>query len=175
MFKNLLKKSFALLAVCVVSLGTETAASETSEWSLYLWSNTTSSGSEAGSFESTPDENVFILKNCNLTESGITYCIHDAAWSKMYGWSADRDGVVSAIGETVPVGETTQASGWCSLPPFNYDVVFDLGAKTVLFTPHAEDGDKRVSILGDSYSTMVGWMTPSSNNLLLLGGNSYMA
>ncbi len=72
MFKNLLKKSFALLAVCVVSLGTETAASETSEWSLYLWSNTTSSGSEAGSFESTPDENVFILKNCNLTESGIT-------------------------------------------------------------------------------------------------------
>lgn len=70
---------------------------------------------------------------------------------------------MSAIGETVPVGETTQASGWCSLSPFNYDVVFDLGAKTVLFTPHAEDGDKRVSILGDSYSTMVGWMTPSSN------------
>lgn len=132
-------------------------------WSLYVWDYNGGTGKDYGPFNATGTENVLVLPEVTMPDPA-QYCVHNADWSIQYGWAKDAAATVSAMHEPAQLGITTSTSGWSSLPAFTYDVTFDVSALTISFAPHVGEGVKRVSILGDSYSTFYpGWLTPSSN------------
>lgn len=150
----------SLLFISLVSCLHAQAAD--SGWYLYIWSDTSSSGSDVGQFQTTGIDGVYVLEGLTTTESGLKYCIHNSAWSTCYGWS-DEGGAVNDIGTACKLAVTTQANGWLNIHPGNYDVTWNENDQTVRFDVHCPDGYKRISVLGDSYSTMSGWLTPSTN------------
>ena len=161
--------SFILTTIALIMPSMVSAAD--SGWYLYIWSETSNSGSDLGQFQTTATDGLFVLKGITTTETGLKYCIRNSDWSACYGWSEGTDGSVSATGTDVVLGSTSTASGWLGLPAGNYDVTFNLTNLTIRFDEHQ---GKKVSILGDSYSTMQGSLTPETNAYwYTLGANAY--
>ena len=157
-----MKRIYTFLALISLALS---AVAANSGWYLYVWSDASNSGSDVGQFVTTGNSGVYLLENYSITEQGLKYCIHNASWSAMYGWSAGNEGVVTSTGVDVQLGSTTSASGWLSLSNGAYDVTFNENDLTIRFDVHkaGPSSNKKVSILGDSYSTFEGYLTPSTN------------
>lgn len=157
-----MKKIFSLFFALFMSLD---ALGANSGWSLYVWSDASSSGSDVGHFQTTGTSGVYTLTGYTISEQGLKFCIHDSSWSSMYGWQAGNEGVVTSTGVAVQLGTTTGATGWLNLANGNYDVTFNQNELTIRFDVHQESAStaKKVSILGDSYSTFEGYLTPSTN------------
>lgn len=159
-----MRLKWIVLATIIFSmLGSNVCLAANADWYLYVWSDASNSGEDFGPFQTTSSSNVFLLEGLTITETGLKFCVHNSDWSSMYGWSQGNEGVVSGISETIALGATTSASGWLAIPAYIYDVTFNTSEPSICFTTHTDTGQKRVSILGDSYSTFYGWMTPSTN------------
>lgn len=87
------------------------SAGDAVDWYLYFYSEQYNINDNVGQFIETGTTDVYILKNCQVTESGINFCIHNQSWSTSYGWSKGEEGVVKEIGSEVPLGPTTSANG----------------------------------------------------------------
>ena len=104
-------------------------------WSLYTWSYTTESGGDIATFESTDNEQIFVIDSCVIAEQGIGFSVHTADWSTQYGWSDEGGGVVST-GVAVQLAFSNGATGWLDLPAGAYDVIFDLSVPSIRFDNH---------------------------------------
>lgn len=104
-------------------------------WSLYLWSYTTESGSDIATFESTDNENIFVIDSCVISEQGLGFSVHSADWFAQYGWS-DAGGSVVSTGVAVQLAPSNGATGWMELPVGAYDVTFDLSVPSIRFDAH---------------------------------------
>lgn len=136
------------------------------DWYLYIWSDTNNSGYEAGQFQPTTTNGMYVLEGLQTAESGLKFCIHDAAWATIYGWSTGSEGSVSYTDTEVSLGTTTSANGYLGLSAGTYDVTFNALKPSVQFNtpvPAVGTGTKKVSILGDSYSTYYGYLRPYTN------------
>lgn len=152
---------FALSCICL-------QMQAQSNWMLYVWSDAAYAADanyqgETHPLQSTSAEGIFTIEGLNVSEFNLKYCVTDVDWTTIYGWSEEASGIVVDPGQEVVMGITNQASGWLNIHPGSYDVTFDEVRKTIRFDVHAPEGYKRVSVLGDSYSTMYGWITPSTN------------
>ena len=161
-----MKRFLSLLLV--VFMATVAMHGANSGWYLYIWSDASSSGGDLGQFQTTSTNNVFTLENVTISEGSLKFCVRNSSWSTMYGWSQGTEGSVTSSGTDVALGSTSSASGWLDITPGDYDVTFNLTALTIRFDVHSSGGDdpataKKVSILGDSYSTFAGYLTPSTN------------
>lgn len=105
-------------------------------WTLYFWSGTHVVDGDAGSFVSTSDASVFVLKNCAVPAEGINFCVHNGDWSVQYGWKSES---VSATGVDVALATANQANGWLALPAGSYDVTFNSSALTIRFDTVSEE------------------------------------
>ena len=132
------------------------------EWALYFYSESADLNGDAGIFNPTSTEGIYILEGVEVTASGIAFGIHDSSWAATYGWS-DEGGAVTDIGTAYKLAVSTQANGWLAAHPGNYNVTWNENDNTIKFDVHCPKGYERVSVLGDSYSTMWGWMTPNDN------------
>ena len=150
-----MKKLLLLLAFLGTSLSQMLAAD--SEWMFYVYESST--GSDLGTFQTTSNPNVFKLRNVTIPNSGagFSFMIRKSNWTG-YGWGTEA---VAATGVAYSVAAATTASGWSTLAAGAYDITFNLSNLTIRFDVHSDK--KRVSILGDSYSTMEGQLTPSTN------------
>ena len=139
------------------------AMAANSIWSFYFYDTNTGNGGDLGTFQTTSTSNVFLLENVeiNYNGTGFQFWIHDSSWSTSYGWYE----TVANTGQAYTVAAGGGA-GWSSLPVGTYDITFNYTNNTVQFDVHSSGGTttvKKVSILGDSYSTFYGYMTPSDN------------
>lgn len=126
-----MKKIYAILMMALMVMTTSAA---TADWYLYTWSDTQNAGGEAGQFQTTGTDGVFLLEGCNIGEEGVKFCIHNAAWSEMYGWSDDEGGgSVETTDKAVKLASATGANGWIALPTGNYDVTWNANDKTITF------------------------------------------
>lgn len=153
---------YIILIVLCGLWSTMSVHAASADWHLYYWSNATYSGGELGQFETTDDANVFVARNVQVPQKGVNFCIHNAAWTSVYGWSEAAQAIVNGV-NPVQLGVTTNASGWLNLPTISYDVVWNTADHTIAFTPHVAEGVKRVSVLGDSFGTFSTWVTPADN------------
>ena len=159
-----MKKVLLLLAFWGASLSQMLAAD--SDWYLYIWSDTNNSGGDVGQFQTTSQDGICLLEGVTTTENCLKYCIHNSAWSISYGWSTGSEGSVSYTGTEVALGTTSGATGWLGLDAGTYDVTFNVNTPSVQFdmpVPTVGNGTKKVSILGDSYSTYYGYLRPYTN------------
>lgn len=116
------------------------AASSTSvnaDWFIYYWDDAASAGGELGQFKTTDADGVFRLENLELTnESGVKFCIHNAAWDKTYGWGwaeGTEGGSVTEAGVDVQLEASNTASAWLGLPVGKYNVTWNATALTIRF------------------------------------------
>ena len=159
-----MRNLLSLLFISMVSCLHVQAAD--SGWYLYIWSDTNNSGGDVGQFQTTGIEGVYVLEGVTTTESGLKYCIHNSGWGTTYGWSDGSEGSVSYTGMEVVLGTTSGATGWLGLAAGTYDVTFKLNTPSVQFdtpVPAVGNGSKKVSILGDSYSTYYGYLWLHTN------------
>ena len=111
------------------------------DWYLYLYSNSSHSGTDVGTFEFTGTQNIFVLDNCEIPEYGMKFCIHDEDWVTKYGWS-EEGGNVTETGVDVQLAPAESATGWIALPEGQYKVTFNSEALTIRFdTIDEEEGD----------------------------------
>lgn len=156
-----MKRYLSILVMLAMAFG---AMAANSSWSFYFYDTTTGSGGDLGTFQTTSTSNVFLLENVEITATaGFQFWIHDSSWSTSYGWYE----TVANTGQAYTV-TTGNGAGWSSLPAGAYDITFNYTNKTVQFDVHSSGGGgtttvKKVSILGDSYSTFYGYLTPSDN------------
>ena len=158
-----MRKILSLLVLAAMSL---TVSAANADWYLYVWSDTSNSGSDVGQFQTTGIDGVYVLEGVTTTESGLKYCIHNSGWGTIYGWSTGSEGSVSYTGTEVALGTTSGVTGWLDLDAGTYDVTFKSGKPSVQFdtpVPAVGNGSKKVSILGDSYSTYYGYLRPYTN------------
>ena len=153
-------KTLAFLAA-ILSIFPLSAQADVS-WSLYFYSESAGLNGDAGSFGTTATNGVYRLENVSITASGIGFGVHNSDWTITYGWS-DEGRAVNDVGTACKLAVTGQANGWLNIHPGTYDVTWNVNNQTVRFDVHCPDGYKRISVLGDSYSTMSGWLTPSTN------------
>lgn len=141
------------------------AVAANSGWSLYIWSDASSSGGDVGQFQTTGTDGVYLLSKYEIAEQGLKFCVHNSSWSSMYGWSTGSEGIVTSTGTAVQLGSTSGATGWLNLSDGTYNVTFNENDLTIQFDSYQEGTttSKKVSILGDSYSTFEGYLTPSTN------------
>lgn len=123
-------KQLIFIAICL--WGSMAIKAASADWYLYFWSYTSESGGDAAQFETTDNANIFVINDLNVTEQGVGFCIHNATWSVMYGWS-DAGGSVTATGTAVTLATSTSASGWLNLPVGTYNVTFDASVPSVRF------------------------------------------
>ncbi len=158
-------------------------------WYLYVWSDTSNSGSDIGQFVTTNTENVFELNGITTTETGLKYCIHNSIWGTQYGWSKGNEGTVTATGVNVSLGPTSGATGWLGIEPGTYDVTFDANNFTIRFDVHYEDEGDNWYISGafnnygygnaftlsgtNAYEYVIDGFTLSSDDLDSYGGFSF--
>jgi len=102
----------------------------TTDWYLYFWSESNNLNSDAGQFTTTDQANIFVLPSCSVPAEGINFCVHNQAWSAVYGWDSEA---VTATGVAVSLATATQATGWLALPAGTYDVTFDLSVPSIRF------------------------------------------
>ena len=117
-------------------------AGDAIDWYLYFYSDQYNINGDVGQFVETGTPDVYLLKNCQVTESGIKFCIHNKSWSTSYGWSKGEEGIVKEIGIDFPLGITSSASGWIGIEAGTYDVTFNSASCTIRFdkvTPAARD------------------------------------
>ena len=126
-----MKKIYAFLMMAMIALTTSAA---NADWYLYIWSDTQNAGGDAGQFQTTDTDGVFLLEGCSIAEEGVKFCIRNAAWSEMYGWSDEEGGgSVEATDKAVKLAATTGANGWIALPAGNYNVTWNANDKTITF------------------------------------------
>lgn len=128
----MINRLYSIILVVFVTLSAKASSGETADWYLYYWSSANNTGGDFGQFVTTDDDNVFVLKNVIIAESGLSFCVRDGSWSTMYGWS-DEGGSVDATGKDVKLATATQATGWLALPEGTYDVTFDAANLTIRF------------------------------------------
>jgi len=134
----MMKKIYAILTMAMMAM---TASAATADWFLYIWSDNSNSGGDAGQFSTTDTEGVFLLEGCSITEEGVKFCVRNSAWSKMYGWSDEEGGgSVETAGVAVKLAAGTGANGWIALPVGNYDVTWNVNDKTITFTESSTTG-----------------------------------
>ena len=104
-------------------------------WSLYTWSYTTNSGGDIAQFETTDNENIFVIDSLVIEEQGLGFSVHTADWTTQYGWS-DIGGGVTSAGVAVQLAVSNGATGWLDLPAGAYDVIFDLSVPSIRFDTH---------------------------------------
>lgn len=127
-----MKKIYAILMMAMMAMTTSAA---TVDWYLYIWSDTQNAGGDAGQFQTTDTDGVFLLEGCSVTEEGVKFCIRNSAWSEMYGWSDEEGGgSVDATDKAVKLAAATGANGWIALPVGNYNVTWNANDKTITFT-----------------------------------------
>ena len=154
----------SLLVISLVSCLHVQAAD--SGWYLYIWNNSTNSGGNVGQFQTTGIDGVYVLEGVTTTESGLKFCIYKDWTDNCYGWSTGSEGYVQYVGTSVSLGHTKNATGTINLSAGTYDVTFNLNTPSVQFdspVPAVGNGSKKVSILGDSYSTYSGYLWLHSN------------
>ena len=139
-----MKKIYAILMMAMMALTTSAA---TADWYLYIWSDTSNSGGDAGQFQTTDTDGVFLLEGCGITEEGVKFCIRNSAWSEMYGWSDETGGgSVETTGTAIKLATATSANGWLALPVGTYDVTWNTNDKTIRF-----DASSATSVNADWY------------------------
>ena len=148
---------FALLIYIFIS-STATAFCATSDWFLYFWSNTSNAGGDVATFETTDNENIFVIDSCIISEQGIKFGVHNDDWSIQYGWS-EEGGNVTSTGQMITLAFSTGATGWCELPAGAYDVTFDYAVPSIRFDIHVDShvvnpGPSTVSFLRGADLTM---------------------
>lgn len=129
---KMINRLYSLILIVLVALSAKAASGETADWYLYYWSSANNTGGDFGQFVTTDDANVFVLKNVNIAENGLSFCVRNGAWSTVLGWS-DEGGSVNATGTDVKLATATQATGWLALPAGTYDVTFDAANLTIRF------------------------------------------
>ena len=126
-----MKKIYTFLMMAMMAMTTSAA---TADWYLYIWSDTQNAGGDAGQFQTTDTDGVFLLEGCSIAEEGVKFCIRNSAWSEMYGWSDEEGGgSVEAIDKAVKLAVATSANGWIALPVGNYNVTWNANDKTITF------------------------------------------
>lgn len=130
----------SILVMALMAL-TVCAAGETADWYLYIWSDTSNSGGDAGQFVTTDTEGVFLLEGCSIAEEGVKFCVRNGAWSAMYGWD-DEGGSVAAADTPVKLAVATGATGWLALPVGTYDVTWNANDLTITFTASSSTSAK---------------------------------
>ncbi|MBR2185561.1 MAG: glycosyl hydrolase 53 family protein [Prevotella sp.] len=118
------------------------SAGDAVDWYLYFYSDQYDINGDVGQFVETGTPDVFLLRNCQVTASGINFCIHNKSWSTSYGWSKGEEGIVKEISVDVPLGITSSASGWLEIEAGTYNVTFNSASSTIRFdkaTPAARD------------------------------------
>ena len=144
-----------------------------SGWYLYVWDYSTSAAASMSGqeFQTTSTSNVYVLESFEITSTqasgGLGLTIHDSGWSNQYGWTSSAGASITSTGTPVLMG-AGGSSKWCQLPEGTYDLTFNYNDLTLQFDVHTDSGGGtgevlKVSILGDSYSTFYGYMTPSDN------------
>ena len=106
-------------------------------WSLYTWSYTTNSGGDVATFETTDNENIFVIDSCIISQQGLGFSVHTDDWSIQYGWS-DEGGTVTSAGVSVQLATSSSATGWMEIPAGVYDVTFDLSVPSIRFDTHVD-------------------------------------
>ena len=164
--KSLLSILFTLVSAAMPL----TASAAGSGWYLYVWdvnanAAATTSGQE---FQTTSTDNVYTIESFVISSdqatNGLKLTIYDSGWSTQYGWTSSATGSITSTGATAAVG-SGGSNTWCQLPEGTYDITFNYAELTIQFNEHSGGTStaKKVSILGDSYSTMEGSLTPSTN------------
>ena len=120
--------------MAIAAIGTNAAPGENADWYFNSYQASEPWGSTgSGQFKTTDTDNVFLLEGLNITESGVSFCINNGAWSTMYGWS-DEGGSVDATDKAVKLAASTSANGWFALPAGKYDVTWDAANLTITFS-----------------------------------------
>ena len=156
-----MKKVLLLFTILVSCLSH--AKADNSEWIFYVYES--SAGKDIGTFQTTGTDNIFLLENAEISYSGsgFNFMIRNSSWGG-YGW-ADGQPVATA-GIEYTVATANNATGWATIPAGVYDITFNLANLTIKLDPKLQPvgtGTKKVSILGDSYSTIQGYLTPNTN------------
>lgn len=134
MIKKLLLSAVALIG----ALTSSAAAGDPVDWyfshSLNEWANIDANVQ----FVETETENLFVLKDFDVTTAGFAFKITNAAWSEYYGWSESVD----ATDKAFTLGAQAEGNGWAQLPIGTYDIYFDYSAdtKTIKFVATGETG-----------------------------------
>ncbi len=145
------------------------------DWYLYVYSEAFSLNGDLGQFKTTETEGVFVIDECNITEKGINFCIHDSSWSAVYGWS-DNGGAVSSTGTDCELGVSTTASAWLDLAAGNYQVTWNSNDKTVRFdSPYTGMTiiDMNTSGNATAYDMMGRKVSATHKGLVIVGGKKY--
>ena len=130
-----MKKIFSTIILMVFAvISANAAVGENADWYFSSYQAVDPWGSAgSGQFKTTDTDNVFLLEGLNITESGVSFCINNGAWSTMYGWS-DDGGSVDATDKAVKLAASTSANGWLALPAGKYDVTWDATNLTITFS-----------------------------------------
>ena len=143
-----------LLALCCLTALAANAAK--ADWYLYFYSGTYSLDGDAAQFETTDAADIVTINAVNVPASGINFCVHNSAWTSIYGW---KSAAVNTKGTAVELATASQATGWLELPAGSYSVTFNATALTIQFDDPVSGGGEQET-------------TPAS---FLLGGDLTMA
>lgn len=175
----MINRLYSIILVVFVALSAKASSGETADWYLYYWSSANNTGGDFGQFVTTDDDNVFVLKNVIIAESGLSFCVRDGSWSTMYGWS-DEGGSVDATGKDVKLATATQATGWLALPEGTYDVTFDTVNLTIRFdVVSTQTGitkvKNRIPADGDACYNLAGqWVGKDAKGIIIKKGKKYI-
>ncbi len=122
------------------------------DWILYFYSEAHGINGDVGQFKTTDTDGVYLLKNVNITAKGISFGIHNSAWSTTYGWA--DGGAVKTAGTAYPVASTGQANGWVELEAATYDVTFNMNDLTITFKDNSITGIRSVGQAVDGRKTV---------------------
>lgn len=128
-----MKKRIISIVLMVITAISTCLAAESADWYLYLYSDAAGLNGDAGQFVSTESDGVYRLDGVSLPASGINYCIHNSAWSAIYGWA--DGGSVESTGTDYPVAAATSANGWLAVEAGVYDVIWDSTNLTIRLEP----------------------------------------
>lgn len=129
-----MKRFFTLLITAIIMLASQAASAD---WYLYFYSDSYGLNGDAGQFQTTSTSNEFLLEGVSVDYSGIAFCVHNNAWSSVYGWGS---AAVSSAGTDVELGTANQATGWLSIPTGTYDVTWNSSTHTIRFDEQSGGG-----------------------------------
>lgn len=91
-------------------------------WSLYLWSDNTSSGADAGTFTATSTADIYKLANVNVSETGLKYSVYDGPqWYSIFSTVE-----VASLGTAYTMSASSGSDGTLSIPAGTYNVTLDM-------------------------------------------------
>lgn len=122
---NKLRLAIASLIAIAASTTTLAAVGDAVDWYLTIYNSSWAVVSKT-QFVETATSNVFIAEDVAVSGSGLTYLIHNNAWSTQYGVA------VNATDTPFTLTSGTGAKS-LSISADTYDVTFDLGNTTVQF------------------------------------------